>query len=239
MSRSYGKKSSMASLRNALLVKPEEANRRLSICRGCEYYRKNTRTCGTPIVGDTVVHEGQTKRLCGCFMELKTQFQGSACSIGIWGDVKTESERLIRAKELIKEIGKSERISRVVADELRGLYRLLVAETNDPGECSKCLVDILATLKKFMRDKAVEDQAEPEQPEVHPGPPIREAQEKPQRVPRNDGTEADHRQPGLDRARRKHAAKGVTGTGVQGNPGDLSPTGGIKRPAAARVHRKR
>jgi hypothetical protein len=48
---------------------PEElAAYRLEICKGCEWFRKNTQTC----------------KKCGCFMKLKTTLEKAKCPIGKW-----------------------------------------------------------------------------------------------------------------------------------------------------------
>jgi hypothetical protein len=48
---------------------PEElAESRLEICKGCEWFRKNTQTC----------------KKCGCFMKLKTLIDKASCPVGKW-----------------------------------------------------------------------------------------------------------------------------------------------------------
>jgi hypothetical protein len=48
---------------------PDElAAYRLEICKGCEWFRKNTQTC----------------KKCGCFMKLKTTLEKAKCPIGKW-----------------------------------------------------------------------------------------------------------------------------------------------------------
>lgn len=48
---------------------PEElAQYRLEICKGCEWYRKNTNQC----------------KKCGCFMKLKTSLANAKCPLGKW-----------------------------------------------------------------------------------------------------------------------------------------------------------
>lgn len=48
---------------------PEElAASRLEICKGCEWFRKNTQTC----------------KKCGCFMKLKTSLEKAKCPIKKW-----------------------------------------------------------------------------------------------------------------------------------------------------------
>lgn len=46
----------------------DEFQRRMDICRSCEYFRVKTETC----------------RKCGCFMKLKTKLERSHCPINKW-----------------------------------------------------------------------------------------------------------------------------------------------------------
>ena len=46
----------------------EQVGARLSICRGCEFFRAKTEQC----------------RKCGCFMKLKTKLERAHCPIGKW-----------------------------------------------------------------------------------------------------------------------------------------------------------
>jgi len=46
----------------------QEFNRRMDICRSCEFFRSKTETC----------------KKCGCFMKLKTKLERAHCPIGKW-----------------------------------------------------------------------------------------------------------------------------------------------------------
>lgn len=46
----------------------ELADYRLTICKGCEFFRPNLQTC----------------KKCGCFMKLKTTLKDAKCPIGNW-----------------------------------------------------------------------------------------------------------------------------------------------------------
>lgn len=46
----------------------DEFQRRMDICRSCEFFRVKTETC----------------RKCGCFMKLKTKLERSHCPINKW-----------------------------------------------------------------------------------------------------------------------------------------------------------
>jgi hypothetical protein len=51
-----------------VLVTEEVYNTRMSICAGCEFFRKEDKRCSK----------------CGCFMEAKTRFKKTFCPIHKW-----------------------------------------------------------------------------------------------------------------------------------------------------------
>jgi hypothetical protein len=51
-----------------ILVTDEVYNTRMSICNGCEFFRKEDKRCSQ----------------CGCFMEAKTRFKKTFCPIHKW-----------------------------------------------------------------------------------------------------------------------------------------------------------
>lgn len=69
----------------------------MKTCEGCKYYFKDswlarllsmfsleTGTCGTPIIGKTIVYKEKTVKLCGCIMKFKTELHESKCPIEKW-----------------------------------------------------------------------------------------------------------------------------------------------------------
>jgi hypothetical protein len=60
------------------------AEDRLNICRSCDHFVKSTQSCGTLILGATIIHKGKKVRLCGCVMPIKTEFAFAACAVGKW-----------------------------------------------------------------------------------------------------------------------------------------------------------
>jgi hypothetical protein len=84
-------------------------------------------------------------------MPLKTALQGTACPLGKWGEPNTEAERYERAKELLSRIGDT--ITRDEATELRHLHRFLLSNEPDPGECPKCMAEIVHGLRQYLRNE--------------------------------------------------------------------------------------
>jgi hypothetical protein len=53
---------------NSLKLDPAEANKRLSICQGCEYFSSGSQRC----------------QKCGCFLSVKTYLKAEKCPVGKW-----------------------------------------------------------------------------------------------------------------------------------------------------------
>jgi hypothetical protein len=53
---------------NALKISSEEAESRLTVCRGCEFFNKEQERCGK----------------CGCKMAVKTYLKAEKCPVGKW-----------------------------------------------------------------------------------------------------------------------------------------------------------
>jgi hypothetical protein len=53
---------------NNLRLTPEEANRRLSICKKCEFFEALSQRCSK----------------CGCFMAVKSYLKAEKCPVGRW-----------------------------------------------------------------------------------------------------------------------------------------------------------
>lgn len=56
-------------------------NIRLEKCRACPFYKKNTNSCGTPLIGGTVMYAGRLQQLCGCFSSEKTKYTNEKCPL--------------------------------------------------------------------------------------------------------------------------------------------------------------
>ncbi len=54
------------------IVKPEKYEERMAICKQCDHFFKQTRTC----------------KKCGCFLVLKARIAPQKCPIDKWGKVE-------------------------------------------------------------------------------------------------------------------------------------------------------
>jgi uncharacterized paraquat-inducible protein A len=53
---------------NPLRLSSDEANQRLDVCKGCEFFNHAQERCGK----------------CGCFMAVKTYLKAEKCPVGKW-----------------------------------------------------------------------------------------------------------------------------------------------------------
>lgn len=88
------------------LVKDYE--KRIAICEACPHY-SSIGTCGTPIVGDVIIHNGFEMKLCGCFMKVKARIPFLSCPLDKWQGELNEKDR-IALYEFLKDAKKTSRV---------------------------------------------------------------------------------------------------------------------------------
>jgi len=61
---------------------------RLEACSGCpiKVLAFNSIWCGTPVIGNKIMHEGKVKRQCGCKMEFAVKVKRKKCPINRWNN---------------------------------------------------------------------------------------------------------------------------------------------------------
>jgi len=89
----------------------------MEICRGCEFFKPETVSCGTFLPdkilkegtakGDLVKVEGRKKkvRLCGCHMGQKVKFKIASCPAGFWKTEVSLKDKL-KLKAVLNEFQK-------------------------------------------------------------------------------------------------------------------------------------
>lgn len=125
-----------------LFVTPQERTRRLDICKGCKYYKENTKSCGT-LLKPRTLRNGV--KLCGCYMPAKTKFKFSECPAGFWSAQVSEGDRA----QIRQLIGASGNLSIEQTRELVDLYSRVTGTTNRYTGCNACLEKMRAELVRF------------------------------------------------------------------------------------------
>tara|TARA_R110000744_G_scaffold131957_1_gene240183 strand:- start:300 stop:704 length:405 start_codon:yes stop_codon:yes gene_type:complete len=118
---------------------------RIAICEQCPHFRKRSRTCGTPIVGNKVGN----KRTCGCFMDIKTKLSFSNCPLDRWQSNEISNADYLEMKNLVSEVTHS-----INPKQKSVLYEMLSKYnegTTKTSNCAPCLVKALDDIKEIIR----------------------------------------------------------------------------------------
>lgn len=65
-------------------VSPRIQQARMAVCNACPHQNKRFKSCGGLFTGGTVIHEGEQKELCGCYLPDKTTYKYDGCPLGKW-----------------------------------------------------------------------------------------------------------------------------------------------------------
>ena len=140
---------------------------RITICKGCKYYKPLTRSCGTLLIGGSVdeadvikankvTHYKRKVRLCGCVMTVKTKYTWASCPIGKWGTVGVSKDELVQVKKLlVKYEGKTS----FDYHEIKPLFTAMSKISGKniaPTTCGNCVAQMLEDLRKATQDIEIE-----------------------------------------------------------------------------------
>jgi len=125
---------------------PEVEQRRIAVCESCQHFRKKSRTCGTPIIGNKVGN----KRTCGCFMDVKTKLSFSTCPLSKWGDLQVSKDDYLDMKKLISEVTNT-----IDSEQKNTMYALLNKYsdgTKSTTSCVPCLKSAIQEIKDIIEE---------------------------------------------------------------------------------------
>lgn len=122
------------------------SEKRIKICEACKHFRKRTRTCGTPVKGNKI----GDKRLCGCFMDIKSTLKFANCPLGKWKELQISHEEYLEVKELIdktehKITAKQQRKVRYLSEKYLGLKI-------QSSSCPSCVKKNIHRLKQIVTE---------------------------------------------------------------------------------------
>ena len=125
---------------------------RFDTCLKCEFLHNSPMgvRCGKSI-GEVVTYNGEEKKLCGCFMKVKTLFKASACPLGKWGTVGVSLETACEMKAFVDSLDPNF----LTAEQVRRLYGYkseIGGVTFQPSNCPPCVATTVEELKKQVRD---------------------------------------------------------------------------------------
>jgi len=120
-----------------------DAKARLDICEACKHFRKTTRTCGTAIKGNKV----GSKRLCGCFMDIKTTLKFATCPMSKWGALEMSKDDYLEIKELLSLT--KDKISSEQQQAVRHYLEKYAGMRVKQSSCTPCVLNYLHKLKEI------------------------------------------------------------------------------------------
>lgn len=135
-------------------VDNQEKERRRALCIACEFYKPETRTCGTfrgmnPL-GDKVSYQGQEYTLCGCIMPVKWQFSSAECSVGKW-EKKITEELLEEIRAIVKDYRGKPTISSEAMRKIIDTYNKANSSNKEYTNCGKCVKQLIQEMTKLIK----------------------------------------------------------------------------------------
>jgi hypothetical protein len=136
---------------------------RLDTCIKCKFYKPETTSCGTYIIGNALTPEQlaeielenditwykKKKRLCGCDMIWKTKFSFSSCPIGRWGKYRLTDEETKQLNEFISTIPMKGTIFSSQVSELYQWFSRMTGRKERP--CGSCVGQLIQEFKKQLQ----------------------------------------------------------------------------------------
>lgn len=124
-----------------LFVSNQRRSDRLEICKGCEFYLSEFRTCGPPVIGKTLPSGEQ---LCGCVMPVKAGLKFASCPLGKWDAVITQ-ETIDQIREATKDL--TNFLTPDKNKELTVLWNKITGVNNPVSDCASCVRKMIEELK--------------------------------------------------------------------------------------------
>jgi len=133
-----------------ILAHPKVRKERLDICQSCKWYKPQTKSCGTLILGNdvseevlaenNVTHYKREFTLCGCVMPIKTKLSMAKCPANKWTSSLSDSD-IEEIREFLKSIsivnGKF-KVQRITSEQVNTIFEWMKKLKGQPVEISSC-----------------------------------------------------------------------------------------------------
>tara|TARA_R100001244_G_scaffold132321_3_gene108203 strand:+ start:785 stop:1204 length:420 start_codon:yes stop_codon:yes gene_type:complete len=129
-----------------MITNKEKASKRIAICESCAHFRKRSRTCGTPIVGNKV----GSKRTCGCFMDVKTKINFASCPLSKWEQYEVSKKDIKDIKHLLESV--KYEISGQQKTVLFDMVRKYIGGNKKTSNCMPCLKSAIQDMKRIVKE---------------------------------------------------------------------------------------
>ena len=138
------------------VVPPAIFNERISTCKSCKWFKPETGSCGTLIIGESVQpekvsHYRNKIKLCGCVMKWKAKYRFSSCPAGKWLPYNVDKAEIQKISEFVLSL---EGKSTLTSDENKKLFRYFnkVSGQNQPvSTCPPCVKSVLTDMIKEVK----------------------------------------------------------------------------------------
>lgn len=130
---------------------------RLQHCFNCKYYVKDTKSCGTLILGggiddadipeaNVITYYRRKVRLCGCRMHEKTRYPFFSCPIGKWQTYKLGAKETIALADFLKTIPDKGILDTETVNKIYTYFETMSGRRI--SRCDKCIPDMLREMRK-------------------------------------------------------------------------------------------
>ena len=126
------------------------AKDRIAICEACKHFRKRTRTCGTPVKGNTITQNKKKYKLCGCFMDIKSTLKFAHCPLDKWVGLELTQEEYLEVKELLDST--KHRITNVQQQQVRLYSEKYLGLKVQSSSCAPCVKGNLERLNQIVTE---------------------------------------------------------------------------------------
>jgi hypothetical protein len=133
---------------------------RLAICKACQFYREQTRSCGEflpkkmmrgEFKGDVVEYRNKEITLCGCDMVQKTKFKTSKCPANKWKSV-VKSADIKHLEKLVNSIDGKHKTDMSKAQEIVNAYNTAFEAKRTVKACGTCFKDLITETKEAIKN---------------------------------------------------------------------------------------
>ena len=136
-------------------VPPAIQRERLEICKKCKWFNHQWSTCGTPLIGGTVMPEEnevtyykEKIKLCGCFMHHKVKYRFTSCPARKWNALDWSETEIQKLDEFIQRINGAHKITQEDTALLYYWLGKVTKKHEKPSQCASCIRDLISEFRR-------------------------------------------------------------------------------------------
>jgi len=125
-------------------VSAQKHSDRLHICTECKYYKTETKSCGTLIVGKKITYKGKKVKLCGCIMPIKAKLKVGSCPLDKWS-ASIDKAHLEEIKQIVGEV--DGKITAHQNTRITKLWNIAAGDNRKVSNCNSCVNGMIEKLR--------------------------------------------------------------------------------------------